>query len=66
MISIDFCLVQCRKVAVWRSLISLKKNDLKIYILPIKNTEVAQSERVAHSIRTPTAVTDIQYETYQA
>ncbi len=64
MISIDFCLVQYRKVAVWHSvpLISKKKkkNNLKIYILPNKQTEVAQSERVAHNIRTPTAVTDIQ------
>ncbi len=65
MISIDFCLVQCRKVAVWRSvpLISKKKKkkpDLKIYILN-KQTEVAQPERVAaHNIRTPTAVMDIQ------
>ncbi len=61
--SIDFCLVQWRKVAVCRSvpLISKKKNpDLKIYIMPNKQTEVAQSERVAHNIRTPTAVTDIQ------
>ncbi len=34
--------------------------SMKIYILPNKQTEVAQSERVAHNIRTPTAVTDIQ------
>ncbi len=69
MISIDFCLVQYRKVAVWRSvpLISNvkkqnkpKRNDLKIYILPNKQTDVVQSERVAHNIRTPTAVTDMQ------
>ncbi len=69
MISIDFCLVQCRKVAVWRSVtlppISLKKKKKKrslvLYrLLPNKQTEVAQSERVAHNIRTPTAVTDLQ------
>ncbi len=59
---IDLCLLQCRKVAVWRSvpLISKKKTDLKIYILPKKQMEVAQSERVALIIRTLTVFMDIQ------
>ncbi len=65
MISIDFCLVQCRKVAVWRSVhpISKKKkkrSEVLYRLLPNKQTEVAQSERVAHNIRTLTAVMDIQ------
>lgn len=49
MIMIDFCLVQCRKVAVWHSA-QEKKPDLKFYVLPNKQTELMLRFNCYHDV----------------